>query len=211
MKTEQLIQLLAAGAGPAPQRPVLHRLLPVVVLGALASAAIAVAWLGCVPAEMFMTAAPWIKLAYAAALAASAGWLTARLSRPVARLAMPLRALVGVAVVMALLGTLAWASTPAPLRPAALMGQSWKACPLYVVVLAAPVLAGLLWAVRGLAPTRPCAAGAATGLLAGALGAAAYALVCVEDSTAFIALWYSAGIVITGGLGALLGPRVLRW
>lgn len=211
MKTEQLIGLLAQGAGPAPQRLALRRLAPVAVLGALASAGIAVAWLGFVPAEMFLTAAPWLKLTYAAALAASAAWLTARLSRPVARLAAPLRTVVGVAVVMGLLGALAWAATPAPLRPAALMGHSWQACPLYVPVLAAPVLAGLLWALRGLAPTRPRAAGAAAGLLAGALGAAGYALACTEDSIAFIALWYSAGIAITSGLGAMLGPRVLRW
>jgi hypothetical protein len=211
MKTDQLIALLAQGAGPAPQRPVLRRLAPVAALGALASGLIAVAWLGCVPANMFLTAAPWIKLAYAAALAASAGWLTARLARPVARLAAPLRAVVAVAVVMGLLGALAWAATPTPLRPAALMGHSWQACPLYVSALAAPVLAGLLWALRGLAPTRPAAAGAAAGLLAGALGAAGYALVCTEESTAFIALWYSAGIALTGMVGAVLGPRVLRW
>jgi hypothetical protein len=190
---------------------VLRRLAPVAALGALASGLIAVAWLGCVPADMFLTAAPWIKLAYAAALAASAGWLTARLARPVARLGAPLRAVVAVAAVMALTGALAWAATPAALRPAALMGHSWQACPLYVPALAAPVLAGLLWALRGLAPTRPGAAGAAAGLLAGALGAAGYALVCTEDSTAFIALWYSAGIALTGVLGAALGPRVLRW
>lgn len=211
MKTAQLIDLLAQGAGPAPQRAVLRRLAPVAALGALASGLIAVAWLGCVPADMFLTAAPWIKLAYAAALAASAGWLTARLARPVARLGAPLRAVVAVAAVMALTGALAWAATPAALRPAALMGHSWQACPLYVPALAAPVLAGLLWALRGLAPTRPGAAGAAAGLLAGALGAAGYALVCTEDSTAFIALWYSAGIALTGVLGAALGPRVLRW
>ena len=211
MKTEQLITLLAQGAGPAPQRLVLRRLAPVVAIGALVSALIAVAWLGCVPAEMFKTNAPWLKLAYAAALAASAGWLTARLSRPVARLAPPLRAVVAVAVVMGLLGALAWAATPAPLRPAAVMGHSWQACPLYVLALAAPVLAGLLWTLRGLAPTRPRAAGGAAGLLAGALGAAGYALVCSEDSATFIALWYSAGIALTGLLGAALGPRVLRW
>lgn len=211
MKTEQLISLLATGAGPAPQQLALRRLAPVALLGALASAVIAVAWLGCVPAEMFLTAAPWIKLTYAAALATSAGWLTARLARPVARLAAPLRAVAGVAALMGLLGAMAWAATPTPLRPAALMGHSWQACPLYVPALAAPVLAGLLWALRGLAPTRPGAAGAAAGVLAGALGAAGYALVCTEESTAFIALWYSAGIAITGALGAVLGPRVLRW
>ena len=142
---------------------------------------------------------------------ASAGWLTARLSRPVARLAPPVRAVVAVAAVMGLLGALAWAATPTALRPAAAMGHSWQACPLYVLALAMPVLAGLLWTLRGLAPTRPGAAGGAAGLLAGALGAAGYALVCSEDSATFIALWYSAGIALTGLLGAVLGPRILRW
>jgi hypothetical protein len=189
----------------------LRRLLPAALLGGLASALIAVAWLGGVPAAMFMTAAPWLKLAYAAALAVSAGWLTLRLARPVARLTAPLRAVVAVLTVMALLGALAWATTPAPLRQAALTGDSWRACPLTVALLAAPALAGLLWALRGLAPTRPGAAGAAAGLLAGALAAAGYALACTEDSTLFIALWYTAGIAISGLVGALLGPRVLRW
>ena len=211
MKTGQLIALLAQGAGAAPQRLALRRLLPVALLGGLASAVIAVAWLGGVPAAMFMTAAPWLKLGYAAALAASAGWLTARLSRPVARLAAPLRALVLVLTLMAWWAALAWAATPAPLRQAALTGDSWPACPLTVALLAVPALAGLLWALRGLAPSRPSAAGAAAGLLAGALAAAGYALACTEDSTVFIALWYTAGIAISGLVGALLGPRVLRW
>ena len=215
MKTAQWIDLPAQSAGPAPQRLVLRRLAPVAALRASGRTAIAVARLGWVPAEMFLTAAPRLKLAYAAAMAASAGWLTARLARPVARLAAPLRAVmgvvVGVALAVGLLGALAWATTPAPLRQAAQMGHSWQACPLIAPSLPAPVMAGLLWALRGLAPTRPRAAGAAAGLLAGALGAAGYARACTEDSTAFIAAWYSAGIAITGGLSAALGPRVLRW
>jgi hypothetical protein len=68
-----------------------------------------------------------------------------------------------------------------------------------------------LWALRGLAPTRPRAAGLAAGLLAGAIGAFAYALACHEVSVAFVALWYSLGIALSGALGALLGPRLLRW
>ena len=144
MKTAQWIDLLAQSAGPAPQRLVLRRLAPVAALRAPGSTAIAVAWLGWVRAEMFLTAAPRLKLACAAALAASAGWLTARLARPVARLAAPLRAVmgvvVGVALAVGLLGALAWATTPAPLRQAAQMGHSWQACTLIVPALPAPVL-----------------------------------------------------------------------
>jgi hypothetical protein len=28
---------------------------------------------------------------------------------------------------------------------------------------------------------------------------------------AFVATWYTLGIAATGALGALLGPRLLRW
>jgi hypothetical protein len=44
-----------------------------------------------------------------------------------------------------------------------------------------------------------------------ALGACGYALACAEPSPAFVAAWYTLGILATGALGAALGPRVLRW
>jgi hypothetical protein len=91
------------------------------------------------------------------------------------------------------------------------MGHSWLACPRNVLGLSLPALAAALWALRGLAPTRPRRAGLAAGLFAGALGAGGYALGCREESTVFISLWYSAGIAASGLLGALIAPRVLRW
>jgi hypothetical protein len=80
-----------------------------------------------------------------------------------------------------------------------------------VLVLSLAALAGSIWAVRGLAPTRPGAAGFAAGLLAGSLGAFGYSLSCPEASPAFVAIWYTLGIAFTGAVGAALGPRVLRW
>jgi hypothetical protein len=80
-----------------------------------------------------------------------------------------------------------------------------------VLALSLPALVGALWALRGLAPTRPGAAGLAAGLLAGALGALGYSLACTELSPAFVAFWYSLGIGLAGALGAVLGPWVLRW
>jgi hypothetical protein len=91
------------------------------------------------------------------------------------------------------------------------LGHSWASCPTNVLLLALPTLAGALWALRGLAPTRPRAAGLAAGLLAGGIGAFGYALSCTELSAAFVAVWYSLGIGLAGGLGALLGPWLLRW
>lgn len=102
------------------------------------------------------------------------------------------------------------AAAPGAAR-SAWLGHSALLCPAAVLGLGLPALAGLMWALRGLAPTRPAAAGAAAGLLAGALGALGYALACTELGLAFVALWYSLGVALSAALGALLGPRLLRW
>jgi hypothetical protein len=160
---------------------------------------------------MYALPGPWIKFAYAASLAAAAAWLTVRLARPVARLVVPSRTVIAVVVVMGLLGLMAMVSAEPGSRASALLGQSWIKCPWRVLALSLPALACTLWAVRGLAPPRPGAAGFAAGLLAGALGALGYSLSCREASPAFVALWYSLGIGSSGLAGALLGPRILRW
>lgn len=211
MKTEDLISLLARGAGPAPRVSMAPRLLPVALAGVTLSALLAVGILGAIPAAMYATAAPWIKLAYAGALAAAGGWLTARLARPVAAVSVPARVALGVVGLMLALGLAVLAATPAGQRAQAVLGHSWPTCPWSVFLLSLPALAATLVVLRRLAPTRLRAAGASAGLWAGALGAAGYALSCVEDSAAFVAVWYTLGILLTTGLGALLGPRVLRW
>ena len=209
MKTVDLIDLLARGAGPAPRAVAARRLVPAAGVGLLASSAVALAAMGPVGAAMLAAPTFWLKLGYTAALVATAGWLAARLSRPAARTAAPWRALAAVVLAMALVG--AATLSVAPDATQALMGQSWSVCPRNVFLLSLPALAAALWAVRGLAPTRPRLAGFAAGLLAGAAGAFGYALACPETAPAFVAVWYSAGIALAGALGALLGPRVLRW
>jgi hypothetical protein len=211
VKTDSLIDLLATGAGPAPRAVAARRLAPAAALGILASAAGALLVLGPIPGELFATPAPWLKLGYAGALALAAAWLAARLGRPVARISGPVRVLLLVVAAMALLGVLVLLASPTGERLATLLGHSWARCPFNVLALSLPALAGALWALRGLAPTRPRAAGLAAGLLAGSLGALGYALSCTELSPAFVAVWYSLGIASTGALGAALGPRMLRW
>jgi hypothetical protein len=121
------------------------------------------------------------------------------------------RGVLAVLIAMFLVGGAAWFATPAPARMAALLGSSWVSCPWKVLGLSLPALAACLWALRGLAPTRPRAAGFAAGLLAGALGAVGYSVACPEVSAAFVALWYSVGIALSAALGALLGVKALRW
>lgn len=211
MKTDALIDMLARGAGPAPRALAARRLSTAVAAGLLISAAVAVAWLGAIPAQMFATAVPWTKMAYAASLALAAAWLTARLARPAAATHRPWRATAGVLLAMALVGGASLNAASADTRLDALLGYSWSTCPWSVLALSLPALAASLWALRGMAPTRPRTAGFAAGLLAGSVGAFGYSLACPEASPAFVAVWYTLGIGLTAGVGALLGPRVLRW
>lgn len=72
-------------------------------------------------------------------------------------------------------------------------------------------LCGLLWAFRRLAPTRFPLAGFSAGVLAGSAAASVYALACTESGAAFLATWYTLGILGCGVVGALAGSRLLRW
>jgi hypothetical protein len=69
----------------------------------------------------------------------------------------------------------------------------------------------LVWALRGLAPTRLRLTGGIAGFAAGSIGALAYSLHCPELAAPFIGVWYLLGITICASLGVWAGPRLLRW
>jgi len=73
------------------------------------------------------------------------------------------------------------------------------------------VLAGIVWAFRRLAPTNLPLAGLLAGLASGSAAAVVYALFCPETTAAFLATWYTLGILAAGLIGLLVGPRLLRW
>jgi hypothetical protein len=91
------------------------------------------------------------------------------------------------------------------------LGQSWRVCSSLVFLLSIPIFGGLLWSFRRLAPSRLRAAGATAGLAAGAWGATLYCLHCPEVSAIFVLTWYTLGIGLAALLGAIVGPRLLRW
>jgi hypothetical protein len=84
-------------------------------------------------------------------------------------------------------------------------------CFLCIPFFAAIPLAVLIGALRTGAPTRLKRCGAVAGMVAGAVGAAAYAFNCVSDSVPFVAFWYGAAIALCAFIGAQLGPLLLRW
>lgn len=211
MKTDQLIRMLAQGAGPAPRAQSLQRLGTAAALGGAASLAGAMGLIGPISADMLGTAAPWMKLGYTLALVLAAGWLTARLARPAAAGARAASALAAVVLSMAAFGAVSLGAMPAGERAAALLGHSARSCPWIVFGLSLPALWLTLRAVSSLAPTRGRLTGFAAGLFAGALGASGYALACDELAPSFVATWYTLGILLVGLLGAVLGKRLERW
>lgn len=92
-----------------------------------------------------------------------------------------------------------------------IMGTDWTMCVLCIPLFATVPFIGLVWTLRQGAPTNLRRAGAVAGLVAGALGAVAYAFHCPDDSIPFIALWYGVMIASCAVVGAILGPRLLRW
>lgn len=69
----------------------------------------------------------------------------------------------------------------------------------------------LFWWLRGGAPTSPTRAGLIIGIAAGAAGAAIVALHCPLNNIIHIALWHGMSVIVSGIVGRLLLPRLLRW
>lgn len=88
---------------------------------------------------------------------------------------------------------------------------SWGACLWQVPLLSIPAFAIFVGLARRSAPTNLTRAGTYIGLLAGGFGAVGYAFHCGDDSMLFVATAYTLAIGEMALLGALLGPRLLRW
>lgn len=213
MNTDDLIAQLSREVPAVPRRAVGLRLALGILAGALVSGAAVALVLGIRPdlGLAMRGTAFWIKWGYTFSLALAAIVMTVQLARPdSARLRWTWLLAVPV-VLLAGLGVAELARTPPALWLAMWLGHSWMICPWLVLALAMPIFIGLLWSFRRLAPTRLRAAGAAAGLAAGAFAATVYCIHCPEVSAIFVLTWYSLGILLAASLGALLGPRLLRW
>jgi len=213
VKTEALIDLLARGPVAAEPRLPERRVataalltLPVVVIAMLVILGLRADLVAAAGLPMF-----WLKLAFPLSLAAVAYQAVTRLARPADTAA---GAWAGVALVVGTIWVLALGSllAAAPAERATLiLGETAWSCVLGVAGLSLPLFAATLWTLRSLAPTRPRLAGAAAGLFSGALAATVYALHCDEMTMGFLAVWYVLGMLVPTAVGALVGPRVLRW
>ncbi len=213
MRTRELIDILADDARAVPPMAAQRRLGMVALAGAAIALALVLMWLKLRPdlAQAMAGHFFWMRAAYTAALAAAGFWATERLARPgvSARTAMIAGGVVF--AVIAVVALMQMMPMDRAARMAAMRGHSWQICSLNIVILAAPMTLIGLAVLRGLAPTRPMAAGFAAGAFAGALAATVYGLHCPEATFIFIGIWYTLGVAVSGLIGALLGRFMLRW
>jgi len=213
MKTDDFAALLAAQVAPVPPRTVSRRLRQALAAGLPLAALIMLCGYGLrhdLVQAMFWPMF-WIKLLFSVCIGTAGYVMVQRLARPgVAVRGAWLGAVLPVLLMWAL-ALYRWHLMPGDARMPDLMGQTWRSCVFNIALISLPLLAAGLLALRGMAPTRPAAAGAAAGALAGGAGAAVYALHCPELTAPFLAVWYVLGIALPVLAGALLGPRLLRW
>lgn len=197
--TEDLIQDLAGQAGGGGSATLVRRGL-LVAAGAALAASMALVWV----LWGFRSDAPMESLLFrtggALALSLGAFALLRRAALPAGGGPLPLLLAPGVLLYAAYAG----------IDPE-MGGEPALACMAGILFLSLPALLLLFLALRSAAPTRPAAAGALAGLLAGALGTVAHAVTCGNDLGLSVLLWYGAAILIVTAAGALIGRRALRW
>ncbi|MGH8727826.1 MAG: DUF1109 domain-containing protein [Burkholderiales bacterium] len=213
MRTDELISVLATGENAVEPYALQQRYAIALGWGAFGSTLLMAILLGVRPdlSEAARLQMFWVKLAFPAALLAGALLAVARLSRPGVRLGRVPAAIAAPVLAMWLIAALVLLGAAPGQQDELIFGDTWSACLLNVGILSAPVFGALLWAMKGLAPTRFVLSGAAAGLLSGATGALIYALHCPEMAAPFLGVWYLLSMLIPTGVGAALGPRMLRW
>jgi hypothetical protein len=212
MRTADLIELLARDVRATPPGVVNRRLLAALAAGGVVTLGIVALGLHCQPLlAAIQQSWFWMKATYTALLMIAGIVMVRRLSTPGARVGIAPFAAMAIVVAMVVLGVAQVLSVAPAARLAMWLGRSWKVCSPLIVLLAIPIYACLIAAVRSLAPTRPTRAGAAAGFVAGALAATLYGLHCPEQAAAFAVTWYTLGIGAATALGAIAGSRLLRW
>jgi hypothetical protein len=213
MKTDELINVLGTNVEPVEGGELRNALTIALAAGAVAALCLMLAIFG-VPADALggeHLGFKMLAVAFTLALAAVGTRFLTRAVRPgkPGRKPLILIGLLFFAILSA--GIVALALAPPAAWGEMIFGPQWAACLLCIPLFAVAPFVSLVWAVRKGAPTNLVRTGAVAGLVAGALGAAAFAFHHPGGSIPFIVLWYGGPIVLCALAGAILGPRILRW
>ena len=207
-----LIDRLVGQHRPTPPHRLPRRIATSTLLGAAVTLVLIIAW-GLRPdiAAASATSRFWVKLGFGAgfAIVGLAGLLILfRPERPT-----PQRLwLAAIPVVVVVAAVFNEASTVSATELTSLwLGKTALVCPFAIVALSVVPAIALIGAGRRSAPTRLRLTGGVIGLASGGLAATLYALHCPENGMIFVVTWYLFGIVLTTLIGAICGPRLLRW
>jgi hypothetical protein len=213
MKTDELINMLGTNVEPVKDGELRNALTIALAIGAVAALCLMLAIFG-VPADALGGEYLGLKVlavAFTLALAVVGAGFLMRAARPgqPGRKPLILIGLLFFAILSA--GIVALALAPPAAWGGMLFGPRWAACLICIPLFAVAPFVLLVWALRKGAPTHLTRTGSVAGLVAGALGAAAFAFHHPGGSIPFIVLWYGGSIVLCALAGAILGPRILRW
>jgi hypothetical protein len=187
------------------------RLLEVAAAGALAAVLIILVWLRLRPDLAVAATTPffWLRGLYTAALAALMLGAASALDRPGSSPRPSLTAAGAVVAAMLLAAGFEAPRLPPSLVAHVLDPRGLLTCIGNIVGLAAPMLLIAGVGLRRVDLERPGLMGLFVGLFCGAVAATVYGLHCQDSTFAFIGLWYTAGIAVSGAIGA--GALKLLW
>ncbi|WP_310610391.1 DUF1109 domain-containing protein [Limnohabitans sp.] len=213
MNTHDLIATLATEASTTSPASGMRRYTRAIATGLVVSLALVLVLWGINPSLNILahTQAFWVKLLWLVLTCTFAAPVVLHLSRPGVAAGRGVWGIAASLTGMAVLATWQISQVDAATGVQLMLGESWQVCSASIVALSLPLLAALLWMLRGMAPTRPALAGASAGLMAGGLAGLVYSLHCPETAYAFLAVWYVVGMALMASIGAALGARLLRW
>ncbi|RFU45409.1 DUF1109 domain-containing protein [Paraburkholderia sp. DHOC27] len=213
MKTDDLISLLATGVAPVDRHTVMKRFALAILVGIVGATLLMSSVLGVRHdlAEVATTPIFWAKVALPLSLMIGSLWMSTRLARPGVAVGGSRWAIAAPVAAVWLAAAWVLMSAPDNARLAIVLGKTWRICPFAIAMLSTPGFIAVFWALKGMAPTRLALTGAAGGLLAGSTATLAYCLHCPEMGIPFWGAWYLLGMLVPTVVGALLGPRLLRW
>lgn len=213
MKTADLIQMLSTNVEAVRVGQLRNALLIALGIGAAAALCLMTVVLGG-PAVRWRsehTAVEALTLAFTLAQAIVGVSFLMRSARPGQPWRWPLLLLGILFLLLVAAACAALSSTEPAAWHGMIFGAQWTSCLLCAPLFAAAPFAALMWALSKGASTHPGWTGAIAGLVSGAVGSLVCALHYPPGSILFITLWYGGTIVLCTTIGALLGPRLLRW
>jgi hypothetical protein len=214
MRTEALIEFLGRNVEAVDPRRLHRGLILAAVLGAAGALSIAVLTLGARPdlKKGWPFAFLLFKLAFTIGTVLVGYSLLTKFARPggewrasLSRASVPLLGIF-------LLAAISLGAAPRSHWESMVLGHTWFECLISIPLIAVLPFGLLVWCVRMVAaPTDLVRTGALVGMISGAISSVGYAVHCTDDSVPFVALWYGGTIALCTVVGAVLGPRLLRW